>query len=123
MKFTISVTDNFSAAHSLRGYRGKCENLHGHNFKVRVTFGAAKLDKIGMVVDFHQVKEILRSVLRQLDHLHLNELTFFKKNNPTSENIAFFIYGQIEKKIKHRFCKLLAVTVWETEGNEATYQQ
>ena len=123
MKFKISVTDSFSAAHNLRHSRGKCERLHGHNFKVRITVGADKLDKLGMVADFHDIKNHLRLVLGQLDHNYLNKIPFFKKINPTSEQIACFIFKGLNKKIKGRTCRLLEVTVWETEGNEATYQK
>lgn len=123
MKFKISVTDSFSAAHNLRHYQGKCERLHGHNFKVRITLGAKNLDKMGMVADFHEIKKNLRSVLGQLDHNYLNEIPFFKKINPTSEQIASFIFKGMKKKIPGHSYKVLEVTVCETEGNEATYQE
>jgi 6-pyruvoyltetrahydropterin/6-carboxytetrahydropterin synthase len=121
MKFKISVTDYFSAAHSLRGYKGKCESLHGHNFKVKVTLGASTLDKLGMVCDFHIVKQELKDVLGVLDHKHLNELKFFKKNNPTSENIARFIFESLKPMFNKPASKLLEVRVWETEVNEASF--
>lgn len=123
MKFKISVTDDFSAAHNLREYEGKCEKLHGHNFKVKITVGANTLDKTGMVYDFHFLKQEFKHVLAQLDHSYLNKLPFFKKTNPTSENIARFIFKSLKKKIDKQGRKLLAVTVWETEGNEASYQE
>ncbi len=123
MKFEISVIDNFSAAHNLRGYRGKCEKLHGHNFKVKVILGANSLDKAGMVCDFHYIKDILKRVVKLLDHSHLNKLTYFKRVNPTSENIAKFIFNRLSSKINRRENRLLKVIVWETEGNEASYQE
>lgn len=121
MKFKISVTDNFSAAHNLRGYKGKCEELHGHNFKVKVGFVSSKLDKLGMVIDFHIVKRELKIVLDRLDHKYLNNLIYFKSLNPTSENIARFIFKTLKTKFPGK--KLLEVIVWETETNEASYQE
>lgn len=121
MKFKISVTDSFSAAHNLRGYKGKCEELHGHNFKVKVVLTSSELDKLGMVSDFHEVKEVLKKVLSKLDHTYLNNLEFFKENNPTSENIARFIFEKFKSELSNQ--KLLEVIVWETETNEASYQE
>lgn len=122
MKFKISVTDFFSAAHNLRQYQGKCEKLHGHNFKVKVTVGAKRLDKAGMVADFHYLKDALKLALRPLDHSYLNKLPFFQTANPTSENVAQFIFKEIRKSIKAGH-KLLEVSVWENETNEAIYQE
>ena len=99
MKFKVSVSDYFSAAHNLRGYQGKCEELHGHNFKVKVSVGANSLDRTGIVCDFHFLKEKLKDALEQLDHTHLNKLAFFKNVNPTSENIARFIFKKLKVKI------------------------
>ncbi|MBU2540662.1 MAG: 6-carboxytetrahydropterin synthase QueD [Candidatus Omnitrophica bacterium] len=123
MKFEISVIDYFSAAHNLRQYQGKCENIHGHNFKVKITLGANSLDKTGMVYDFHYVKEVLKKTLKVLDHSHLNKLPYFGRVNPTSENIAKFIFNKLKAKINKRTRKLIKVTVWETESNEASYQE
>ena len=115
--YTIKVEDSFSAAHNLRGYKGQCEALHGHNWKIEAIVGKKKLDKIGMVIDFRLIKLGLKAVLDKLDHKYLNEITYFRKVNPTSENIAKFIYDEIKKKIPH----LKAITVWESENSSATY--
>lgn len=116
--YSIKVEGNFSSAHNLRGYKGKCEDLHGHNWRVEVVVTGG-LDKIGMVMDFKLLKKILSDLLEKLDHKYLNNLTFFKKINPTSENIARFIYDSLKKKIPG----LKAVTVWENPASCATYAE
>lgn len=117
--FEVKVSSEFSAAHSLRGYRGKCEELHGHNWKVEMVVSSDRLDKIGMVADFRQLKKILNSILDKLDHRYLNNLTFFKKVNPTSENIAKYIYD----RIKDKGLRIKSVTVWESERTCASYDE
>ncbi|MBN3038220.1 MAG: 6-carboxytetrahydropterin synthase QueD [Candidatus Omnitrophica bacterium] len=119
--YAIRVQAHFNAAHNLRGYHGKCERLHGHNWKVEVELTATGLNKIGMVCDFKKVKEKLQSVLKKLDHCHLNRIAFFKKNNPTSENIAEFIFVNIKKEIKDKRLRLKEVCVWETETSCAVF--
>ncbi len=118
--FEVCVVTSFGAAHNLRGYRGKCEELHGHNWKVETVLAAGKLDKIGMVADFTVIKADLKNVLSQLDHKYLNDVPYFKKINPTSENIAKFIYAQM-KKLARPGVKISRVTVWETDTSFATY--
>jgi len=113
----VKVDANFSSAHRLRGYKGKCEDLHGHNWKVEVSVAKDSLDKIGMVVDFKLLKAELNKILSKLDHRYLNSLSYFRKINPTSENIAKYIYGCLQKKIKG----LESVTVWENSSSSATY--
>ena len=115
--FEIKVDSEFSAAHSLRGYRGRCEELHGHNWKVELVVAGKKLDKIGMLIDFKQIKSHLNKILQGLDHKHLNRLTYFKRINPTSENISRYIYD----KLKSRASGLKLVTVWESESSSASY--
>ncbi len=114
--WTVSVTASFSAAHFLPNYHGKCENLHGHNWKVEVALSSSKLEN-GMVVDFKLLKKWLKEILNSLDHTLINDLI----ENPTAENIADFISQQLEIKLKesnltHRV-KLSFVKVWETEGS------
>lgn len=116
--YELTVIANFSSAHCIRGYEGACENLHGHNWKVEVVVRGAKLDKAGMLLDFKLLKDKLGPVLDELDHQYLNQLPYFKKNNPTSENIAKYIYD----KIKAQGVKLKLVTVWESENSAATYE-
>ena len=115
--FEIKVDSNFSSAHNLRGYKGKCEELHGHNWKVSVTVKGANLDKTGMLIDFKKIKFELNKVLDSLDHKYLNNITYFKKINPTSENIAKYIYDRLKKTLKY----IKSVTVWESDTSSATY--
>ena len=115
--FSIKIEAYFSAAHNLRGYRGKCEKLHGHNWKIEVELFKDKLDKAGMVLDFRYLKGKLNKVLEKLDHKYLNNLAYFKKFNPTSENIAKYIYDSL----KARASSLKSVTVWESDNCSASY--
>jgi 6-pyruvoyltetrahydropterin/6-carboxytetrahydropterin synthase len=117
--YTIKVESDFSAAHNLRGYKGKCEELHGHNWKVETSVLKDKLDKTGMVLDFKYLKTKLKQVLDSLDHKYLNDVPYFKKVNPTSENIAKYIYD----RLKCQGLKVNSVTVWESENSQATYYE
>jgi len=117
--YSIKVEAYFSAAHNLRGYKGKCEELHGHNWKVELTAAKDKLDKTGMVLDFKYLKQKLDNVLAKLDHKYLNNTSYFKKVNPTSENIARYIYDAI----KRQGLKLKSVTVWENATCSTTYAE
>jgi 6-pyruvoyltetrahydropterin/6-carboxytetrahydropterin synthase len=117
------IQEEFSAAHALRGYRGKCENLHGHNWKVEVYVRGAQLDEIGMLVDFKDLKEATRSVMRYLDHLNLNELKPFDNElNPSSEHLAGFILHKVAERINSDRVKVYKVRVWETPSTCATYE-
>lgn len=117
--YEIEVFSSFSAAHRLRGYKGKCENIHGHNWRVGVTVSSDKLNKIGIVVDFKDVKKRLKDVLKKFDHKNLNSLASFRKANPTSENLAKFIYEQLRK----RRLPVSSVSVWEGDDSKATYSE
>src|SRR3989338_7004910 len=97
--YEIRVKAAFSAAHNLKNYRGKCERLHGHNWAVEAVFAYSVLDKSGMAVDFRIAKKALRDVAERLDHAYLNDLKLLKRINPTSENIAKFIYDSVKKRI------------------------
>ena len=115
--YSIKIEEDFSSAHNLRGYKGKCEDLHGHNWKVEVVVCREKLDNLGIVLDFKYLKSELKKILEKLDHKHLNNISYFKKVNPTSENIARYIYDQLKLKISD----VDLVTVWESESSSATY--
>ncbi len=117
--YTVKVEASFSSAHNLRGYKGKCEDLHGHNWKVEAAVSGKKLDDIGMVMDFKYLKMKLNEVLEGLDHKYLNDIPYFKKINPTSENIAKYIYDKLKPFVQD----LGLVTVWESENSSATYSQ
>ncbi len=117
--YSLKVQGTFSSAHNLRGYKGKCEDLHGHNWIVEIVIKSAQLDALGMVLDFKYLKKKLNASLEQMDHKYLNKLNFFKKVNPTSENIAKYIYGQLKPSIPWLSC----VTVWENSTSSATYEE
>lgn len=127
--YKLKVRSEFSAAHNLRGYKGKCEELHGHNWKVEAVITARKVDRQGLVADFHVIKKALREVLDGLDHKYLNELAYFKKHNPTSENLAEYIYDKLSGKLPRLLRQagqitkgaLQEVTVWESDNCSATY--
>jgi 6-pyruvoyltetrahydropterin/6-carboxytetrahydropterin synthase len=119
MGYNIKVEAQFSSAHNLRGYKGKCEALHGHNWRVELSIVSDKLDRIGMVADFKDLKNKLNKVLEKLDHKYLNRLAYFRKTNPTSENIAKYIYDNLKGKI----AGLTSVTVWESDNSSATYYE
>lgn len=119
--FEVSVKGDFSAAHFLRDYHGKCEKLHGHNWQVEVCVSAKALDKGGMVMDFKELRDRLNRVLFEFDHSFLNEISYFKKVNPTSENIAEYIYKKLTKQISNKNLKVKRVSVWESEKSYATF--
>ncbi len=119
--YSIKVQSHFSAAHNLRGYKGKCEKLHGHNWKVQVEIRSCRLNNISMICDFKEIKKKLEKVLQKLDHTYLNKLPYFKKNNPTSEKLAEFIYYGLKKLIKDKNIILKEVSVWETEDSCAVF--
>jgi 6-pyruvoyltetrahydropterin/6-carboxytetrahydropterin synthase len=111
------VEANFSAAHQLRGYKGSCERLHGHNWKVQIFLEGEELDEIGMLIDFREVKEKANRLIEKLDHRYLNELPEFSKMNPTTENIARYIFRELSNEINN----IKKVTVWESEKSCASY--
>jgi 6-pyruvoyltetrahydropterin/6-carboxytetrahydropterin synthase len=116
--FEIRIKSHFSAAHNLRNYRGKCEKLHGHNWFVEAVFSYRDVDKNGLAVDFKVVKEALKKVLNGLDHSYLNKLKPFTRSNPTSENLARYIYEKLKIKNSH----IKSVMVWENENSCAVYE-
>jgi 6-pyruvoyltetrahydropterin/6-carboxytetrahydropterin synthase len=126
--FEVSVDETFSAGHALRGYKGKCENPHGHNYKVRVTLEGPALDSIGLLFDFVHLKQILHSVINGMDHKYLNDQVPFDAINPSAENIAKFIYDEGDRGMRELMKsasaspRITSVTVWETDVTSATYR-
>jgi 6-pyruvoyltetrahydropterin/6-carboxytetrahydropterin synthase len=121
--YEVSIDEEFSAAHALRGYKGKCENLHGHNWKVEVYVRGERLDEIGMLVDFRELKAATRRVMNHLDHRNLNELKpFDNEMNPSSEHLAGFILHEVAAQINNERVKVYKVRVWETPSTSATYE-
>lgn len=119
--FELMVETHFSSAHQLRGYKGECEKLHGHNYKVQVFVIAERLNEIDIAIDFHELKKLAGEVIAPLDHCFLNEIFPFTEKNPSSENIAKWIYDSLRKKLNNDNIHLSAVTVWESETSSATY--
>jgi len=121
--YELTILSDFAAAHNLRGYEGECENLHGHNWKVEVMVTSKELNKIGLAVDFRVLKKMLEGILEKLDHKYLNEILPFDKENPSSENIARYIFNQFKKGIKGKGIKVARVRVWESDNAAATYYE
>lgn len=119
--FELMIETYFSAAHQLRGYKGACERVHGHNWKVQVHVLAERLNDIDIAIDFHELKALTNEVISQIDHSFLNDVFPFTEKNPSSENIAKWIYDSLKKKMNTKNVNLSAVTVWESETASATY--
>jgi len=121
--FEVDINREFSAAHKLKGYKGNCASLHGHNWTVTVTVRSEKLDKIGIAVDFRKLKTELDAVLVKLDHSNLNDLNIVCSPNPTSECIAKFIFDRLSAKINGKGVKVSKVRVSESKDTGASYYE
>lgn len=119
--YELKVITQFAAAHSLRNFRGKCEDLHGHNWKIEIFVQADRLDETELVMDFGEIKKETAAVLEELDHTHLNELGFFKTHNPSSENIARYIYERLAPRLQRGPAILTRVSAWESDTSCASY--
>lgn len=121
--FEVSVEETFAAGHALRQYRGKCENPHGHNYRVQVVLRGAELDSIGLLVDFVQVKNLIQTVVDRLDHQYLNDIAPFDVLNPSAENMAKYFYDEINGGLGQTTpVQVAQVQVWETDTTSATYR-
>ena len=120
--YEVSVEHTFAAAHALRGYGGACENVHGHNFRVRVTIAGERVNEIGFLVDFAQVDSLMRGIAGRLDHQFLNEVWPFDVRNPTAENIAEYFHAEVTRGLAEAPVRVREVTVWECEAKSATYR-
>lgn len=116
MMYELMVEGTFDAAHQLTGYDGPCEKLHGHTWKAQIFIKGDRLNKLGMVRDFKEIKLILQFAISKLDHTNLNVIPYFKKVNPTSENVARYIFDQVSKK-----ADVTKVTVFESPTTSASY--
>lgn len=121
MTYLISVEHHFDAAHFLRGYQGKCESIHGHRFRVVVRVGAAAVNDIGLAYDFTDLKRHLADILSRFDHVCLNDVPPFNRINPSSENIATTIYGELQPKLAGAPVSLSSVEVWESPQSGVIY--
>ncbi len=121
--FEISVEQTFAAGHALRNYKGKCENVHGHNYRVRVTIAGAQLDEAGLLVDFLDVKRAMGGAIEYLDHRFINDLAPFDLINPSAENIAKYFYDRVSGELKaHDAVRVSEVKVWETDTSSAIFR-
>lgn len=118
--FTVTITKSFSAAHALK-IGGKCEDLHGHNFKVDVTVEGKTLNREGILIDFRDLKKWTVEVLDGMDHKYLNELPPFSGGCPTSEQVARHIHAYIDKKLKGKRVRVAEVTVWESDNSRVSF--
>jgi 6-pyruvoyltetrahydropterin/6-carboxytetrahydropterin synthase len=121
--YELSIEVGFAAAHQLRGYKGKCENLHGHNWRVQISVSAERLNELDIAIDFHDLKKIAQEVVAPLDHAFLNDVFPFTEKNPSSENVAKWIFDSLKKKINNGNLRTAAVTVWESESASASYYE
>ncbi|MBU1205899.1 MAG: 6-carboxytetrahydropterin synthase QueD [Proteobacteria bacterium] len=121
--YEIKIKTDFAAAHCLREVGGKCESLHGHNFTVEVAVESAALDELGMVIDFRILKSKTQAILQALDHRYLNELPLFKGKNPSSENLASYLFEELARQIDQQDYRVSWVAVWESETSRATYRR
>lgn len=119
--YTLNVKTHFSSAHQLRGYEGLCKNVHGHNWKVRAAVKCHKVDEIGMAIDFGILKTHLNEIMAYLDHQFLNELEPFSVLNPTSENIAEYIYDVLSEKINDDNAQVQEIEVWENDNSSCIF--
>jgi len=119
--YELKIITEFSAAHNLRNFRGKCEALHGHNWKVEVVLSGKDLDDSGVVLDFAEVKGATSEIMSEIDHRYLNDLPFFMENNPSSENIARYIFHRLQEKIDNDRVQIIRVTAWESQDACASY--
>lgn len=121
--YELRIITQFGAAHQLRDFGGKCENLHGHNWKIEAYVKGEKLDKDGLLIDFTLIKEATREIIDRLDHKFLNELEIFQETNPSSENIARYIYDSLAKELNNKDVTVNRVTAWESDSACATYME
>ena len=121
--FEVTIEQTFAAGHALRNYRGKCENVHGHNYRCQVTVEGHELDQIGLLIDFVALKKALQTVIDRLDHQWLNDFPPFDVLNPSAENIAKYIYEEVNKGLNmDGAVKLTSVRLWETDTSSAIYR-
>jgi len=121
-QFEVMIERNFSSAHQLRGYQGKCENLHGHNYRIEIYARGRELDNIGLLVDFVELKAAADDVVQYLDHQNINELSPFDKVQPSAENLAKYILERVGAKITDERVQIYKVRCFETPTSVATYE-
>ena len=122
--FEVTIEETFSSGHALRNYRGKCENVHGHNYRCQVTLEGDQLDSIGLLVDFVEMKRVVHAVLDRMDHQWLNDFPPFDVLNPSAENMAKYIHDEVKQGLGVREgVRVGTVKLWETDTASATYRE
>ena len=124
--YEVTVEAGFSSGHYLRNYKGKCENPHGHNYKVRVTLTGAELDKAGLLLDFKDLKDVMKHAIDRLDHQMINDIEPFTVLNPSAENLAKYFYDETNTRLRSVTSgrvKVKDVTVFETDVTTARYSE
>ena len=124
--YEVTVEAGFSSGHYLRNYRGKCENPHGHNYKVRITLAGRELDEAGLLLDFKLLKQVMRPVIDRIDHQMLNDLEPFTELNPSAENIARYFFDETKRQLGEMTKGRVGVkdcTIFETDTTAATYYE
>jgi 6-pyruvoyltetrahydropterin/6-carboxytetrahydropterin synthase len=124
--YEVTVQDTFAAGHYLRNYKGKCENPHGHNYRVRVTLQGKELDKAGLLLDFKDLKSVMKNTVDYLDHKMINDIEPFTTVNPSAENLAKYFYDQTNQNLNSVTdgrVTVKQVTIWETDTSIATYYE
>lgn len=119
--YELKIVTQFSAAHRLENFYGKCEALHGHNWKVEILVVSASLNETGLVRDFGQIKACANEILEEIDHTYLNELPAFQHQNPSSENLARYLFERLSPVLNDDRVQLSRVTVWESDTSSASY--
>ncbi len=119
--YELRVITQFAAAHQLRNFRGKCEKLHGHNWRIEVFVEGEELNDAGLLIDFKEVKDATDRISEELDHSFLNELSQFKEQNPSSENIAAYIFAKLSNVLNDNNIKVTKVTAWESDTASSSY--
>jgi 6-pyruvoyltetrahydropterin/6-carboxytetrahydropterin synthase len=119
--YELTVITDFAAAHQLRNFRGECERLHGHNWRIEVVLSGDRLNEAGLLIDFRDVKTAANRILEDLDHSYLNDLPQFKDENPSSENIAAYLFQRLSSELNSGHLKVTKVTAWESDSACASY--
>lgn len=121
--YEVSVEQTFAAGHALRNYHGKCENVHGHNYRLKVTLAGTQLDAAGLLVDFTELKSVMQTAIERLDHQFINNVPPFDTLNPSAENMAKYFYDALSSALDNRnSVRVSEVKLWETEVAAATYR-
>jgi 6-pyruvoyltetrahydropterin/6-carboxytetrahydropterin synthase len=124
--FEVTVEQTFAAGHALREYKGKCENVHGHNYRVQITVEGERLNRIGLLVDFVELKRVVREVVAILDHQFINDLEPFTVINPSAENMAKYFYDEVSQRMgaadAEAPTRISQIKIWETDTSIAVYR-